>query len=785
MCPMCPMRPMCQMRELRRTDVAPPRVAERRSAPSPPSSCPEPPPSQIHRRASQVTTSRPSDPLRPSPWRSRCLRRSWRLAALLLAFAAMPSLARAEAGVDGVVVTPDGRPVAGARVEVEGAELFRTTDQRGHFAFPETEPPVRLRVELPRFLPAPSAAEAAAEHPVRVVLMPRSEVYADIVVSAGRDFGEFEPVSVAAVSVSPQDRPGQVGSVVELIEGIPSVAEDGQGGLFQAYSIRGIAGQRVRTSIAGARIETERRAGSTASFLDPLLLGDADVVRGPSSTWYGSGALGGVVQLFPRRFEGLEMWAGVVAGDEEESFQAVGWGEDGWSLGVSHRRARDGETADGDRLFSRFEQWNLSLARTWELANGASLDLLLLPSLAEDIGKPNARIPERITSYPEESHLLARASYRHPARWRLDLFAHPNDLETLNRSASSRSVVANDALDFGLELEKALDFGETGARLGLELFGRRDVTATETVVDLGSGAVERARTLDGDQEEASLFGAVRRAFGPATIEVGGRWTWIEQSNRGAQNAASASDSALTGFVGLRLPVNESVELAANVGTGFRFPGLSERFFSGSTGRGEVLANADLDPERSLSIDTGVRLYGERLYLSAFVFRTEVDDYIERVRTPAGLDTYVNLTSGTIEGIELDGAFELSDALRLTWAGQTQRGRTTGGGALANVPSDRVEIGANWRQGRWTSRGRLQHRFSKDDPGAGEQAIGGADLLSLSVSHELGHGLTLRLSADNLLDESYLPSADDLAVAAAGRSFGLAVGWRPGAAENSD
>jgi iron complex outermembrane receptor protein len=274
---------------------------------------------------------------------------------------------------------------------------------------------------------------------------------------------------------------------------------------------------------------------------------------------------------------------------------------------------------------------------------------------------------------------------------------------------------------------------------------------------------------------------VRRALGPASVEVGGRWTWIEQSNRGTDSRASASDNALTGFVGLRLPLTESVELAANLGTGFRFPGLSERFFTGSTGRGEILANADLDPERSLSIDTGLRVYRNRLYLAAYLFRTDVDDYIEQVETVDGVTTHVNLTSGTIEGVELEGAFELRDGLQMTWAGQLQEGRTDGGGALANVPADRVELGLFWSQGAWRARGRVQHRFSKDDPGSGEQSIPSAELLSLSVARQLGHGLELRISGDNLLDETYFPSADDLGVPAAGSSFGLSVGWRTGRA----
>lgn len=703
---------------------------------------------------------------------NRLLRPLAVLAALLVA-------APTWAAVEGTVTTNDGRPIEGARVVLTDTGEARTTDGRGRFVFADAEPPAQLRIEAPRFLEIEVEVEAptaAGDDPPRFSLVPKSEVYAEIVVSATRESGDFEPVSVAAVSISPDDKAAPVQSVVELIEGIPSVAMDGQGGLFQAYSIRGVAGQRVKTLISGMRIETERRAGSTASFFDPLLLGDADVIRGPSSTYYGSGALGGVVQLFPRSFDGLSVSAGVIGGADDVNYLGLGWGDGEWSLGLTRRQAMDGETPDGDPLFSRFEQWGASIGRTWELASGAQLDLLVMPAVAEDIGKPNRRIPSRITSYPEETHLVTKLSYRHPSRWRLDFLAHPNTLETENLRATSRSLVENDAFDFGINAQKELTFGNGfSARVGLDVFGRRDVTATETVEDLDTGVVETSRSLDGEQDEAALYAAVRRPWGRATLEAGGRFTWIAQSNRLGASEASSDDNAWTGFLGLTLPLAGGFELAANVGTGFRFPGLSERFFSGSTGRGEVVANEDLGPERSLGTDLGLRYYGRKIYVAAYVFRTEVDDYIEEVELAGGVNTFANRASGTIEGFELEGSVEVLSGLRLSWAGQTQRGRD-GSTPLASIPADRVSVGGIWERGPWTAQARLEHRLDKDDPGVGEEAIDGADLLSASVAYRFDNGLALRVFGSNLFDETYLPTADDLAVPAIGRSLGIGLSW---------
>lgn len=686
----------------------------------------------------------------------------------LLTLAALP----AAAAVQGVVASPQGSPIEGAAVEHLASGERRTTDALGRFAFADAEPPAALRISHPRFqtaeveLPGPEAAT--------FVLEPKQEVFDQILVSARREPAiGLEAVSVAATSLDPQELPAPPSSLVELIEETAGVAANGQGGRFQAYSIRGVAGQRVLTSIAGMRVVTERRAGATASFVDPLLMGGAEVVRGPASTYYGSGALGGVVQVFPRRFDALEAEAGY-GSQGDATFARVGWGGQDWSLGLAARRAGDTETPGGELLPSGYEQYSATISREWRLASGATVELLALPAIGRDIGKPNSRFPARVTRYPEEDHLFLKAGYRHPRGWRLEVFAHPNELVTENLQAGERSLVDNDAFDVGLNAQREV-WLESGWTVlgGVELFGRRGVEATERVTSLPGGETETLRTLDGREDEASLYASARRSVGRATVEGGGRLTWLEQGNRGA---ATTDDLAWSGFAGLTLPLPKGFELAANLGTGLRFPGLSERFFTGSTGRGDVVANQDLDPERSLSLDLGLRYYSTRLFTAAYLFRNEIDDYIERVEISPGVRSFDNLTAGTLEGLEVEGFFAWSERLRLTWNGQTVTGESDDGAALADVPADRLALGVRYDPGAWQAALRWEHRFEGDDPGPGEQPTPAAELLSASFAYRLGSDLTLRLFGDNLLDETYLPSADQLSVPAAGRSVGVAVAW---------
>ena len=83
----------------------------------------------------------------------------------------------------------------------------------------------------------------------------------------------FSPVSVDATVIEPEDLAAPPSTLTEMVAEAPAVSQNGQGGIFQTYSIRGVSRQRVMTLVSGMRIVGERRAGVSASFLDPRLMG--------------------------------------------------------------------------------------------------------------------------------------------------------------------------------------------------------------------------------------------------------------------------------------------------------------------------------------------------------------------------------------------------------------------------------------------------------------------------------------------------------------------------------
>ena len=311
-----------------------------------------------------------------------------------------------------------------------------------------------------------------------------------VVAEAG---GVAPPLGSSSTTLDPTELSGNTSTLTQALTEVAGVAENGQGGHFQVFSIRGISRHRVLRLVSGMRVHSERRAGASVSFVDPLLLGSVSVLRGPATALHGSGALGGVVQVFPRSFEGWSLRAGYDS-QGDENYQVLGYGDARWSVGFARRDAGDAEAPDGTRLNSQFTQYSATIRRLWE-QGPRRYELLFVPTLGEDIGKANKDFPDRTTNYPRERHQMLKFSAESETGWRVRAHVHGHDLETEVVEGASRSRVQNDSLDYGMRWEH-----ERGVVRVRQDVGRRPSDRNRWLCDgaLGAGQNRRRERCAGD-----------------------------------------------------------------------------------------------------------------------------------------------------------------------------------------------------------------------------------------------------------------------------------------------
>ena len=562
-------------------------------------------------------------------------------------------------------------------------------------------------------------------------------------------------------------------NLADLLRTQPGVALNGQGGLFQTVSVRGLARQRVGTFFLDLPVTTERRAGTALSFIDPVLVDTLELQRGPATTSYGSGNVAGLIRVIPRRYENRAVLG--YGGSGDENLQLIQFASDKAYAGLSRRSASKARTADGHALNTGFTQVNLLAGGNLEIGE-AKYELDLLFARGEDIGKSNNLFPEqRTTDYPFDQHVLLHLQRQQERVNHMAVYAHYQKLRTeVLRPEDRLNRVDNASLDVGARTAFRSSIGEIHLNWGADYNGRRRVRADEEEWDLETGDYASRHLLDGEQDDLAVFVDLRREVDGIELSAGGRIGRLWQD---AEGWGSRQESLYSAYLGTRWPLAQDFELSAELSSGQRPPSLSERFFSGTTGRGVVLGNPNLASETVYSLDMGLQHHTGVFRWRLHAFLMELDDFVERLPFSDELTTYRNIEGGRIRGIEALLQWELHRFVDLEISGTLQDGER-GSSPLQDVPADEIYAALAYQGDRWRGRLAYGHRFAKKDVALQEQPVGRAKRLSASLTWQPVAAWEITVWGSNLLDDAYLLSTDEQATLAEERSLGVRLhyGW---------
>lgn len=604
-----------------------------------------------------------------------------------------------------------------------------------------------------------------------------------VVVSAYREpFLSETPNSIAAINITIDDSMTTSQSLLGMIGNTLGVSANGQGGLFQSYSIRGSAKHRVRTLVEGIPVVTERRAGVSASFIDPSLYQSIDVIRGPVSTFYGSGALGGAVNIFISNAAQTKASFGF-QNQSHDFYSSYIYGDEDLILGFSHRDIGKTEAANGDKLNDAYNLTNFYYRQIWQ-TDTTEYQLLWLETDAKDIGKSNKRFNiSRNTIYPVETHRIIKLSAQDEAGWLASFYVHPNELKTQNDNLAGNLIRSqNESFDFGGTWQQSIDRENSkdepeqtviNSQWGIDWFSRRNVEANEIKFDPQRLLTDSNNIIDGGElDDLAFFMSMNINVEQLEWHLGARYNLQKSS---VYSSEKITDKVFSSFVGFKWQIVENWQFFGNLATGFRFPTISERFFTGNTARGEIIGAVDLETERSLNLDLGLQWSQEQSSVTLQSFHMNVDDFIERITLESGQQSYANLDRGTIKGIEL--AYQFNDQAHqfdITYSNYT--GKDNNNNWLADIPANIVNLGYQFEIQQWKLSLNWQHRQSKSDVGDSESTSDAYDNVSLKLVYTISNNWSVDLALSNAFDALYVASNDDLDAFATGRMFALAFHW---------
>ena len=139
----------------------------------------------------------------------------------------------------------------------------------------------------------------------------------------------------------------------------------------------------------------------------------------------------------------------------------------------------------------------------------------------------------------------------------------------------------------------------------------------------------------GSIDATGLFVQDEFELGRTRFVAGARFDRVEgdASRKGVGPAAqtsglSHSDTDLSWSIGAIHPLGDSLNLYANLGRAYRAADMRERFEDSARGDGFYhVGNPQLQPERSTSVEIGVKGRSRKVDYRAAVFHTRIDDYI--------------------------------------------------------------------------------------------------------------------------------------------------------------
>ena len=719
-----------------------------------------------------------------------------RLATVLLSWALVLTATAAEPAPEFRILGQDGGPMANARVILPGRIEPVGVDGDGRFRLtPLPELPVELIImDASGRLAGTVLLEEipAGSEPVLLTLIPAGLEAVTVVLGAAPSTAS-SPAAAATVMTREELDRARPSRLVDTLAAVPG-AENSGSGQTAVPTIRGLSRGRTLVLLDGARVTTERRAGASATFLDPFSLESTELVRGPGSVAYGSDALGGIlhartVRPVPGELTGrweLAAGSGVPYGSAAFGVNLPA-GERSSFLVQGHQRSFDDyETPDGTEENSSARDRGFLVRGRMPWLSG-DLNVGFQFDEAMDVERPASDTAVSRTGYPlERSERLTLDWVRTvPDGWfretsaelfvgRYRLVTERADEEPAGTAISGSDVSAT---DYSVRVQGLREGEAFRLQAGVDLNGRAGLTAGETAAGVTIESVGSARRLD-----AGLYAEGERFLGGGRWIVSGgvRFDQVETDNAGGSfGGRSTSHGTASGFaaVGLR-PWESPTRFTLQVARGFRDPSLSDRYFSGTTARGTITGNPELLPESSLQFDLSATTRVGRTTIAAYGYHYTVSELVERYETAEDEFSFRNRDEVVIEGLELEADTVLAEGWTIRTIAGWSEGELEDGSRPNDIPA--ATVGATVQ---YSASDRLWYRFGgryvfRDGAaGSTEQTVPGYGLLEMVVGWEAKGGWSARLILKNLADRDHLASADRRAPSAPGVSAAVVVSGR--------
>ncbi|WP_020167010.1 MULTISPECIES: TonB-dependent receptor [Methylotenera] len=610
------------------------------------------------------------------------------------------------------------------------------------------------------------------------------------------------------------------GTIGETLNGIPGVTATQFGPNASRPVIRGLDAERVRIMQNGVGIlDASSLSFDHAVSVDPLIIEQIDVVRGPAALLYGGSAVGGVVNAIDHRIpkeqlDGITGRAETRFGGPDNTRNGaavvdVGNGQFAIHADVYKRQTDDLDIngfavskrkseADGTPRENRGKLVNSSsdgdggaVGAALTFDNGyAGVSYSTMNNNYGTVAEEAVRIDMKSDRWDVASEFTDLGNVINRVKFRM---AHTDYEHVELEDGEVGTTFKNRGVEGSFEAGHApiqTGLGTLNGVIGYQFSNTNFEALGEEAFVPGVNSQSHAVYL---YEELPIAGSEKAQH---KITFGGRLGHASVDSKdnanfgvGQNNSFNPNSFALGGLYSL----NEQWSLTSNLSHNERAPSYFELYANGAhiaTGQFE-LGNTNFDVEKSNGIDAQIRWKEGKNSFSIGTYYTRFDNFIGLFNT--GNSRELVLGSGdflpeaqfravpaVFKGLEAEGKFNVANNLDLTVRGDYVHAKETRtNDYLPRISPLRLGAGLQYSLNRFSVRLDALHAFKQDNTAENELATDSYTNVSAIVAYKLPTKLNLELfaKANNLLNDEIREHASFLKDISPAGERSLLVGLR--------
>jgi len=569
----------------------------------------------------------------------------------------------------------------------------------------------------------------------------------EVVVTASRNDQLLGSTLLHTTVISRQDiERAQTDDLVTLLQREAGLQRTQNGGLGTVSSVfmRGAPSLQTLVLIDGVPLNKQDASGAVS--LEHLMLDSVErveIVRGNVSAIYGSGAIGGVIQIFTRR-------AGVAPG-AKVAFESGAHGTRKLGASVSAGGADTTLNAGVTRLvsggFSAINPAQFSNANPdADGYRNTSAHLSLVHKLSKDqrFGLRATRT-DADAAYDNAWGAPTDVQSAHTRLNQVALFSDNTWGDWRSRLTWSEQSDTSDAHDNGafgsndayLTRARVLSWVNSVALSG-DWLASTGLEWQQQHVDTRSDSVF-ATPYQKDRLARAAWAGLEAGLGRGNMQINVRHDSVGELGKN------------TGFLGFSHPLTDTVKITASASTAFNAPPLGYLYAPG-------FGNTALLPERARSHEVGLQYERGRQWLRATYFDTRVQDQLDYDFVTS---KFQNLGLTRNDGLEVSyRASYASTEVRASLTRQDPRNELTGQ-RLGRRAQMLWSLGVTHTQGPWLLGAEVNGSADRPDRYTDtntfttvDTTLTGYTVLDLSLAYRVSPTVQIKARLDNVADISY-------------------------------